>query len=156
MRRLTLLLPALAAALVAAGGALHLRDWLRTYRAVPWEVPGAWVVRIGFPVNAAVSVVVGVVLVGAAIRFRQLLGAAIAVAICFQLASIGALVFSRHGGVFGWVEPGWTTQARQILGSEIAAVVVLLAAGLGRLPRRQDPTSERGSRRRPVRGVATT
>ena len=137
MRRPMLALFAFAAALVAAGGALHLRDWLLTYRGVPWEVPGAWVVRAGFPVNAAVSVVVGVGLVAAATRFRRLLGVAIAAAIGLQLASIGALILSRHGGVFGWVEQGWTTQPRQVLAVEIAAVVVLLVAQLGRLPRRQ-------------------
>ena len=137
MRRPTLALLALAAALVAAGGVLHLRDWLSTYRAVPWEVPGAWVVRVGFLVNAAVSVVVGVGLVAAAILFRRLLGVATAATIGFQLASIAAVILSRHGGVFGWVEQGWTTQARQVLAVEIAAVGVLVAAQLARVPRRQ-------------------
>lgn len=137
MRRPMLALSALAAALVAAGGALHLRDWLLTYRGVPWEVPGAWVVRAGFPVNATVSVVVGVGLVAAATRFRRLLGVAIAAAIGFQLASIGAVILSRHGGVFGWNEQGWSMQARQVLAVEIAAVVVLVAAQLARAPRRQ-------------------
>lgn len=132
MRRPMLVLLVLATALVAAGGALHLRDWLSTYRGVPWEVPGAWVVRVGFLVNAAVSVVVGVGLVAATVRFRRLLGVATLAAIGFQLASIAAVVLSRHGGVFGWVERGWTTQARQVLAIEIAAVVVLIAAQVAR------------------------
>ena len=137
MRRTTLALLALAAALVTAGGGLHLHDWLRTYRGVPWDVPGAWVVRVGFPVNAAVSVAAAVGLVAAALRFRRLLVVAISAAIGLQLMSIGALVLSRHGGVLGWVEPGWTTQARQVLAVEIAAVVMLVGAQLGRVPRRQ-------------------
>ena len=46
------------------GGALHLRDWSHTYRAVPWEVPGAWwVVRVGFPINGLITVVLAVLLV---------------------------------------------------------------------------------------------
>lgn len=139
MRRPTLALLALAAVLVAAGGALHLNDWLRTYRGVPWEVPGAWVVRVGFPVNAAFSVVLGAGLVAAGLWYRRLLGAAIAAAIGFQLASIAALVLSRYGGVFGWNERGWTMQARQVLAVEIAAVVVLVAAQLGRGPQRWVP-----------------
>lgn len=51
MRRLPLPLLILSAALTAGGGALHLRDWLRTYRAIPWDSR-----RLGrasrFPVNA--------------------------------------------------------------------------------------------------------
>jgi hypothetical protein len=107
------------------GGALHLRDWLRTYRGVPWEVPGAWVVRVGFPVNAAVSVAFAVVLVVAAARSWSVARWVVAGAIGFQASSIAALALSRGSGVFGWVEPGWTVEARQILTLEIATIIGL-------------------------------
>ena len=47
-----MLLIVVAAVFVAAEG-IHLREWLDTYRHVPASVPGAAVVRVGFPVNAA-------------------------------------------------------------------------------------------------------
>lgn len=132
MRRLTLPLLLLSAALTAAGGAVHLRDWLRTYRAVPWEVPGAWVVRVGFPLNAAASLLFALLLVVVAVRLPRIRLLAVAAAIAFQAASLAALVLSRHGGVFGWTEPGWTMEARQIRAIELAAIVALgLAAVAG-------------------------
>lgn len=47
----------LSGVFVAAGGFVHLREWLVTYRHVPTSLPGAEVVRIGFVINAAVSAV---------------------------------------------------------------------------------------------------
>lgn len=129
MRRLILPLLTLSALLISVGGALHFRDWARTYRAVPWEVPGAWVVRVGFPVNAASSILVAVGLVAAATRLRRFRGVTVATAIAFQGASLVALIVSRRGSVFGWTEPGWTTNTRQIAAVEIAALVALAAAG---------------------------
>jgi hypothetical protein len=140
MRRLPLPVLILSAVLMAGGGALHLRDWLRTYRAVPWEIPGAWVVRLGFPLNAAASLLLAVALVVVAARRPRHRVVAIAAGGAFQAASLAALVLSRHGGVFGWTEPGWTMEARQILALEIATMVALAAvAGVlwhsaGRVP----------------------
>lgn len=136
IRRMTLPLLTLSAVLMAAGGALHVRDWLRTYRAVPWEVPGAWVVRVGFPVNAAISLLFAALIILAATGPR-LRPYAIAGAIAFQAASLVALVLSRNGGVFGWTEPSWTMEARQIRTLEIATILALaLAAVAGRVRRR--------------------
>lgn len=129
MRRTPQLLTALtAAALLLAGGALHLRDWLSTYRAVPWAVPGAWVVRVGFLMNAVVALVLAVALVATAIKARRLHPLVIAAALGMQVASLAALVLSRGQGVFGWIEAGWTTEAKQVLALEIAAIAVLATA----------------------------
>ena len=58
------------AALVAAGGYVHLREWLGSYRSLPSAVPGAAVVKVGFPITAAISVVLAVVLVATALGTR--------------------------------------------------------------------------------------
>ncbi|HUR76849.1 MAG TPA: hypothetical protein VMZ22_02800 [Acidimicrobiales bacterium] len=113
-----------------AGGALHFRDWSRTYRAVPWEVPGAWVVRVGFPVNGLISVVLAVVLVAAAAKCWPSLRYAVAAAVGFQASSIAALVLSRQGSFFGWTEPIWSPEARQILAVEILTIVGLVALAI--------------------------
>ena len=62
MRRITNALILASAALIAAGGFIHLREWLETYRDVPSEAPGAFVVRVGFPVNAGLSFVLALAL----------------------------------------------------------------------------------------------
>lgn len=129
MRRSPQLLTALAAAvLLAFGGALHLRDWLSTYRAVPWSVPGAWVVRVGFPMNAALAFLLAGALAVTTIKARRLHILVIAGALGMQAASVAALVLSRGQGVFGWTEPGWTTEAQQVLALELAAIVGLATA----------------------------
>ncbi|MDQ3931435.1 MAG: hypothetical protein M3252_01150, partial [Actinomycetota bacterium] len=107
MRRLTLPFLTISALLMAGGGALHLGDWIRTYRALPWQVHGAWVVRVGLPVNAAISFLLAALLVVVATRRPRLRLYAIAGAIALEFASLLALVLSRYGGVLGWTEPGW-------------------------------------------------
>jgi hypothetical protein len=55
-----------AALFTAAGGYVHLREWVHTYRAIPASAPGSALVRIGFPVNAAASAVLALALVACA------------------------------------------------------------------------------------------
>ncbi len=113
-----------------AGGALHLRDWSRTYRAVPWEVPGAWVVRIGFPVSAVISVALAVLLVACAAKRWSALRYVVLGAVAFQASSIAALALSRNGSFLGWTEPVWSAEARQILALEILTIVGLAAVAI--------------------------
>lgn len=129
MRRLGLLLPALGAMFVLAGGGVHLREWLTTYRTVPADVPGAVVVRSGFLVNVAVSAVVAaLVLVAAAVRMRRRSRWWLPVvvgAIVFEAANVVALILSRNGGFGGWSEEGWGSGATAALTVELTAVLLL-------------------------------
>ena len=114
---------------VLAGGAVHLREWLETYRDVPAAVPGSAVVRVGFLVHAATSVVlaVAIAVVAARARFGRwwVRGVALA-AIGLQLSSLAALFLSRtDGGFLRWMEEGWSTGATQTLAIEVAAVALL-------------------------------
>jgi hypothetical protein len=133
MRPAVLPLTIMSAVPLVTGGALHLRDWVRTYRAIPWEVPGAWVVRVGFPVNAAVSAVLAGLLLAAAAGRWSWLRFAVAGAIAFQVSSIVALVLSRQGSFLGWAEPVWTVESRQILAVELLTVLALAAAAVATL-----------------------
>jgi hypothetical protein len=115
-----------AAAFVAAGGVIHLREWLETYRHVPAGLPGAAVVRVGFPSNAAVSAVLAVALLVACTRVGSrfvmpLLGATI----LFEIASLATLIATRTGSVLGWSEPDWSRGAEQTRAAEIGALVAL-------------------------------
>ena len=123
--RLTNPLLVVAGLLVAAGGYIHLREWLDTYRDVPSAAPGSFVVRVGFPVNALVSLVFAIALVGAAARFARYVTPIVAGAFAFQAASLAALILSRTGSVLGWKEPVWTDGANQARAVEIAALIVL-------------------------------
>jgi hypothetical protein len=118
----------LAAAFVAAGGAVHLREWLDIYRHVPASLPGAAVVRIGFPLNALGSLLFAGALVAAVFTTRRIALAIGAANVGFQAASLGALISSRTGTVFGWMETGWSRGASQTRAVEIGALVVLGAA----------------------------
>jgi predicted transporter len=124
--QLITLLVILAALLVGAGGFVHLREWLDTYRHVPSSVPGAAVVRVGFPINAATSLVIALALVATIWRFGRHTTAVAAGAIAFQAASLGTLILSRTGSVFGWKEPVWTDGANQARAVEIAALIALV------------------------------
>ena len=138
--RLTRPLIVVAAALVAAGGYIHLREWLDTYRNVPSAAPGSFVVKIGFPVNAATSLVVAGALLAAAWRFQRYLTVIVAGAVAFQAASLAALIQSRTGSVFGWKEPVWTDGANQARAVEIAALLALVGViGLRSRVRRPAP-----------------
>lgn len=117
-----------AAAFTAAGGYVHLTEWLDTYRDIPSEAPGSWLVRIGFPVNAALSAVAAVALVLAATKLPKLLLPAVVGTFLFQAGSLGFLIGSRTGTVLGWTEPIWTPGAEQSRALEIAAMAALVVA----------------------------
>ena len=123
--RLMSLLIMTAAAFVATGGFIHLREWLDTYRNVPASVPGAAVVRIGFPVNAAVSLVLAIALLASVWRWQSSLTIVAASAFAFEAASLASLILSRTGSVLGWKEPVWTDGANQARLVEIVALVAL-------------------------------
>jgi hypothetical protein len=114
-----------AAVYTLAGGYVHLRAWLDIYRHVPAQIPGAWVVRLGFPVTAAVSVVLVAALVVAATRVPKLALPVIAANAAFQMASLGVLIGTRVTSVFGWTESGWTGPAGQIRAAEAGTLVML-------------------------------
>lgn len=116
----------LAAALfVSAGGFVHLREWLDTYRHVPASAVGAAVVRVGFPLNAAASVLLAVGLVFCAVRRTRFAPHIVAAAILFQAASLASLILTRTGSVLGWAEPVWTLGANQSRAVELGALVSL-------------------------------
>ena len=101
MRRRTTPLLLVAAVFVAAGGYIHLRDWIEIYRSVPFSVAGAGVVRLGFPINAAVSVVLALALVVTVFRWRRFTPMVVGATLAFQAASLAALIVSRTGSLAG-------------------------------------------------------
>lgn len=121
----------LVALYTAVNGFVHAQQWLDGYRDIPSSVPGSWVVRIGFPINAAAAALIAVALV-VAVRRRTsglptLLGA-----VAFSAGTLGMLIATRVGSVFGWSEPVWTPGANQTravaIGALTLAVLGLLAA----------------------------
>lgn len=124
------ILALLAAAAVAAGGVLHVLLWDERYRTadqLPSEVPGAWVVKTGFPVNGALSILLALVLAAFAFGFIIRLGRlAVLGAIALEVGSIVALVLSNGDGFFKWTEKGDSDSSR-VLRLEIAAIVLLVA-----------------------------
>ena len=127
MRRRTTPLLLVAAVFVAAGGFIHLRDWLEIYRSVPFSVAGAGVVRVGFPINVGVSVVLAVALVVTVFRWRRFAPVVVGATLVFQAASLAALIVSRTGSLAGWMEPAWTDGANQTRAVEIGAMAALTA-----------------------------
>lgn len=125
MRRVTTPLILIAALFVLAGGYVHLREWQDTYRHLPSIVPGRDVVRLGFPANAAASVVLALALVLTTVRFRRLAPFVIVGAIAFEAASLAAVVVSRNASLFGWMEHIWTLGANQSVALEIGALINL-------------------------------
>lgn len=125
--RLTTPAAVLSAMFIAAGGIIHLREWFEVYRHVPASTPGAAVVRVGFPVNAAASILLVIALVLVVRRASRLTHATIVIALAFQVASLATLFATRMGSVFGWSEPTWTPGAEQTRAVEAAAIVALLA-----------------------------
>ncbi|MDX6660916.1 MAG: hypothetical protein QOJ55_1738 [Solirubrobacteraceae bacterium] len=140
MRRLTTPITLVAAALTVAGGAIHLREWLHTYRHVPSAVPGSFVVKVGFPINAVTSVVIAVALVYAGVWARHLLPFALAAAAGFEAASLASLILSRVGDVLGWRETAWTPGAEQTRAVEIGALVAIALVALLLVRIRRTPT----------------
>jgi hypothetical protein len=118
-----------SAVAVLAGGAIHAHEWLVLYRHVPALIPGSAVVRVGFPLNAAMSLVVGGAIVITTFRARRLAPAVIVGALVFQATSLASLILSRTGSVFGWTEMFWTPAANRTRIVEIAALLALSAAG---------------------------
>lgn len=116
----------LAAALFTlAGGYVHLREWLDGYRDVPASVPGSFLVRVGFPVNAAVSVAIAAALVYCAVRRTGLAAFVVVGAALFQAGSLAVVILTRIGTVFGWTEPIWSRGADQSRAVEIGALLAL-------------------------------
>ncbi len=128
------------AALVAAGGYVHLREWLGGYRSLPSAVAGAAVVKVGFPVTAAISAVLAVVLVAMVLRrqdWNRTAAVVLGLTAVFQAVSLAVLILSRTDSVFGWSEPAWTRGADQIRAMEVGALICLAqVAGLRALMRR--------------------
>ena len=102
----------LAAALILAGGAVHLQLWQGGYRGIP---------RIGpwFLANVIISVVLAVALMVRKDPRVSLAG------MLFSIASLGALVMSRTVGIFGFTERAWTPAALRAAVAEIGAFVIL-------------------------------
>lgn len=124
--------PMLAAAafFVAAGGYVHLREWVTTYRDVPSGIPGAAVVRIGFPVNAAISFLVAAALAVLVVRRSRLSPYVVGAALVLQVGSLAAVIVTRTGSLFGWTEASWTLAANQSRAVEIGALLALAAIPL--------------------------
>ncbi len=115
--------------LVLAGGFIHYRLWQQEYKALPSAVPGRWVTRTGFPINAATSLVLAVALIAVGfslfVRLRPLV---LLGALGLELGSIAMLAITRYHAVFGWIEKGdWGTGPKRTIAVEILAVVSLLA-----------------------------
>ncbi len=112
----------------AVGGYVHLREWLALYRKLPASIPGSAVVRVGFPLNAAISAVLAVMLVLCALRGGRLERYVVGGSFLFQVAALVALIVSRSGSVFGWSEATWSGAANEARLAEIATLVSLSAA----------------------------
>lgn len=147
MHRRTTPLVLVAALFVAAGGFIHLRDWLDIYRSVPSSVAGAGVVRFGFPVNVGVSVVLAVALVVTVFRWRRFAPAVVGATVVFQAASLAALIISRTGSLAGWMEHAWTVGANQTRAVEIGAMAALAAVVAIVAMQRRSSTSPARARR---------
>lgn len=119
---------ALAGAFVAAGGVVHLREWLDTYRHIPASLPGADVVRIGFLINVAVSAILVLALLAAVFAGRRVATVVIGTAALFEAASLATLIQTRRAAVLGWMEGGWSRGATQTRAVEIGALILLAAA----------------------------
>lgn len=131
-----------AAAFILASGLVHLKEWLETYRKVPAQVPGSAVVRIGFPINTAVSVVLAVLLIVAALRASRWLTLLVGAIAAFEASSLVTLILSRTSSVLGWSETGWSSGAAQTRALEIAALIaVAVFVALGRLQVAHDEES---------------
>jgi len=117
-----------AAGFILAAGFVHLREWLQMYRDLPGDVPGSAVVKIGFPINVAVSVLLAGLLLVAAVRASRWLTLLAGAAAVFEAGSLASLILSRTANVFGWTEAGWRVGATQTRALELGALASL--AGL--------------------------
>ncbi len=103
-----------AAALVLAGGFIHLRLWAGGYRALPAIGPL-------FLANAVASAVVGIGLVFTVGRAMVTAGLAL------SLGAMAALITGSTVGLFGFSE-GWSPSMLQTLAAELGAIVAIGAA----------------------------
>lgn len=130
-----------AAVAVLVGGILHLQIWNKDYKDLPSVVPGGWVVKVGFPVNAAVSVVVAAVLAGVAFGALSVLRRyVVPAALVLEVLSLAALIQSHRGTFLRYQEQEWDSDAKVVLVVEIGATVALVVAGFlpAYLKRRQE------------------
>lgn len=138
-----------SAAFIAAGGVIHVREWLDVYRHVPADVPGAAVVRIGFPLNAAASLIVALALLFCAWRRSRFTPHVVVAAVLFQAGALAALIVTRTGSLLGWSEPGWTIAAEQTRAVEVGALVALAAVSVitaqRRMRREGSPSAARSA-----------
>ncbi|MBA3652816.1 MAG: hypothetical protein H0W70_01330 [Actinobacteria bacterium] len=125
LRRPAAPLVLLAALFVAVSGFIHVQQWLQIYSKVPVSVPGSVVVRVGFLVNAAASMVLASSLVVTMFKWRHLAPFAVAAALAFEASALAVLIVSRVGNVFGWMESGWTNGANLTRAAEIGAMATL-------------------------------
>lgn len=155
---------AAAAMFVAAGGYIHLREWLTLYRHVPADSPGAAVVRLGFPLNAASSFVLAAALAVLVVHRSRLSPYVVGSAFFLQLGSLAALIATRTGSLLGWTEPSWTSAANQTRAVEIGALIALASIPIvsrvwvvsNRRPRRPfDSSSDRVEEHARLCGVHT-
>jgi O-antigen/teichoic acid export membrane protein len=102
----------LAAALLLAGGIVHLNLWNGGYRYIP---------RIG-PLFLA-NFVGSIALAGAVLVSRRA-GVSLA-GMAFAGGSVVALILSRTVGLFGFTEMIWTPDAIKTLASELGAITTL-------------------------------
>lgn len=102
----------LGAALLLAGGLVHLSLWNGGYRYIP---------RIGplFLANFAGSIALAV-----AVAVSRRAGISLA-AIAFAIGSLVALILSRTVGLFGFTEMIWTPDAVKTLAAELGAITTL-------------------------------
>lgn len=129
-----------AAAYTAGGGYVHLREWWNLYRHLPSSVAGSAVVKIGFPVNAAVSLVVASLLCLAAARGGRRTGYIVGASLLFQASSLAVLILTRTGSVLGWSERTWSLAANQARLAEVAALGCLaLVIAIAFARRRSSP-----------------
>ena len=141
------------AVLVAAGGVVHLREWLEIYRHVPAAAEGSVVVRVGFPINTAASLLVATALGVCAWRRSRFTPQVVVTAVLLQVGSLAALIASRTGSFLGWSEPSWTAGAKQAGAIEIGAVISLAAVAVIAVLRRRN-TAHRGTLPLEVRSSA--
>lgn len=117
------------AVFTAGGGYVHLHAWLDGYRYVPAATPGSWLVRVGFPVAAGISVLLAAVLLAAVPGSRsRLVAVAVAAGAAFNAGALALVVATRSTTVFGWTEPIWDNAASQSRAVEVGALLVLGAA----------------------------
>lgn len=98
------------AALVLAGGAIHLLEWSERLRYAP-------VVGPLFLVNAVSAVAVAALL----FLWRGWIGLSAAVAL--SMGTVIGFLIARYGSFFGYSEPMWRTTAILATAVEVAAVV---------------------------------